>query len=95
MKNYKNSKIGRETAQKYGDIIETVSYTHLDVYKRQSLLDGMNYFRLVSRLSSITARTMTPMTRRMPTMPMSIMGRVVIHEEMCIRDRVLPQYPQN
>ena len=29
MENYKNSKIGRETAQKYEDILETVSYTHL------------------------------------------------------------------
>ena len=38
MENYKNSKIGQETAQKYGDIIEMerpqteespVSYTHL------------------------------------------------------------------
>ena len=45
------------------------------------LPDGMNYFRLVSRLSSITARTMMPMTRIMPTIPMSIMGSVVIHEE--------------
>ena len=45
------------------------------------LPDGMNYFRLVSRLSSITARTMMPMTRMMPTIPMSIMGSVVIHEE--------------
>ena len=35
MENYKNSKIGLETAKKYGDILETVSYTHLDVYKRQ------------------------------------------------------------
>ena len=31
MENYKNSKIGRETAQKYGDILETVSYTHLQL----------------------------------------------------------------
>ena len=40
-----------------------------------------DYFRLVSRLSSITARTMIPMTRRIPTIPMSMMGSVVIHEE--------------
>ena len=38
------------------------------------------YFRPVSRLSSITARTMMPMTRMMPTIPISIIGSVVIHE---------------
>ena len=38
------------------------------------------YFRPVSRLSSITARTMIPMTRMMPTIPISIIGSVVIHE---------------
>ena len=38
------------------------------------------YFRPVSRLSSITARTMMPMTRIMPTIPISIIGSVVIHE---------------
>ena len=43
--------------------------------------DEINYFWRVNRFSSITAKTMTPMTRMMPTMPMSIMGSVVIHEE--------------
>ena len=36
--------------------------------------------RLTGRLSSITARTMMPMTRMMPTIPISIIGSVVIHE---------------
>ena len=41
--------------------------------------DG-GHFRPVSRFSSITARTMTPMTSTMPSIPMTMMGRVVIQE---------------
>lgn len=39
------------------------------------------YLRWVRQLSAITTSTRKPMTSRIPVMPMSIMGRVVIQEE--------------
>jgi hypothetical protein len=40
-----------------------------------------HYFRRVNLFRSITASTMMPMTRMIPTIPMIIIGSVVIHEE--------------
>ena len=39
------------------------------------------YLRRVRQFSAITTSTRKPMTSRIPVMPMSIMGRVVIQEE--------------
>ena len=40
-----------------------------------------SYLRRVRQFSAITTSTRKPMTSRIPVMPMSIMGRVVIQEE--------------
>ena len=39
------------------------------------------YLRWVRQFSAITTSTRKPMTSRIPVMPMSIMGKVVIQEE--------------
>ena len=39
------------------------------------------YLQWVRQFSAITTSTRKPMTSRIPVMPMSIMGRVVIQEE--------------
>ena len=40
-----------------------------------------SYLRRVRQFRAITTSTRKPMTSRIPVMPMSIMGRVVIQEE--------------
>ena len=59
-----------------GDTVKAVSYTHLDVYKRQFLDNGKN------RLSVITGPNMAGKSTYM---------RQVALIEMCIRDRVWPK----